>query len=160
MIKFVGSSLNSIIKTRPQIILSLRSVSSSELPFSKSAAYLGRDRGEYVDLSKPLYIPDYYDSKEYTDKRLFSLIFSIVAVGIYIGIFRKPNDLDEILDSPIELLAVNMERMALREKIRTAIQVGNRKDAAMYKAHLDYVDVKEAASKAKQVNVNKKSDVA
>ena len=31
-------------------------------PFSKSAAFMGRgNKGDHADLSKPFYIPDYYD---------------------------------------------------------------------------------------------------
>ncbi|KHN80030.1 hypothetical protein Tcan_15937 [Toxocara canis] len=119
-----------------------------EPKFSESTAYFGRDKvdalgSRIVPPSK--FKPDYYTSNSFKNKRLLSVLGSIIVVIVYFAWLREPSDLDEILSTPPHVLSANLERRMLREEIETAKKKGQ--DTTLLEAQLAYVDVKEAALK-------------
>ncbi|KAI6244022.1 hypothetical protein M3Y99_00071100 [Aphelenchoides fujianensis] len=121
-----------------------------EMSFSKSGAYFGADkkrteRSPY-ELNTPLYIPSYYDTPEWQNRRLAVVCASLAIFFIYFGLLREPNDIDVILNAPPHVLSGNLERRLLREQIEEAKRAG--RSTELLEAQLEYVDVKEAAVKA------------
>jgi len=119
-------------------------------PFSKSAAYFGRDKE-----TPRLYYFDYYDSNTYRVKRFFSIMLSIAAIGVYVLFFREPNDFDELMNAPPYLVSTRVERRYLREKIAQFKTSG--RDTSLLEAELDYVDVKEDAMRREYEKEQKKA---
>uniref|UniRef100_A0AC34QLU7 Uncharacterized protein n=1 Tax=Panagrolaimus sp. JU765 TaxID=591449 RepID=A0AC34QLU7_9BILA len=115
-----------------------------DIKFSETSAYAGIDRKQF-DLNKTAWVPDYYSSDSYKNKRLLSAILSVAAVFVWFGLLREPSDLDEILNTPPHLLSANLERRMLKEQIERAKKEG--KDTTLLEAELEYVAVKEAALK-------------
>ena len=70
---------------------------------------------------------------------------------------REPNDIDDILNAPPELLSSNIEKMVLREKIRDAVRDGKIRELGQLKARLDYTDVIEAELRTKYENTAEKA---
>ncbi|VDM38936.1 unnamed protein product [Toxocara canis] len=134
--------------TRGALRSSIPSGDVREPKFSESTAYFGRDKvdalgSRIVPPSK--FKPDYYTSNSFKNKRLLSVLGSIIVVIVYFAWLREPSDLDEILSTPPHVLSANLERRMLREEIETAKKKGQ--DTTLLEAQLAYVDVKEAALK-------------
>ncbi|KAI6209543.1 Ribosome assembly factor mrt4 [Aphelenchoides besseyi] len=117
-----------------------------ELSFSQSGAYFGAERKSNASKSiydsiEPLYIPSYFDSSKFTNKRAALAIGSVIIFFVYFGLIREPNDIDVT-----HVLSSNLERRMLREQIADAERAG--RSTELLKAQLEYVDVKEAAIKS------------
>ncbi|CAJ0604016.1 unnamed protein product [Cylicocyclus nassatus] len=141
--------------SRVQLLLrhySAKLENPAEPKFSQSAAFQGRRRGAGVPPT-PFKL-DYYDSDEFSKKKLLSIAGSLAAFILYFGYLRKPSDLDEIWNTPPHILTANLERKMLRDQIREAEAKGQ--DTALLKAQLDYVDVKEEALRIQFGNKEKK----
>uniref|UniRef100_A0A1I7SMA7 Uncharacterized protein n=2 Tax=Bursaphelenchus xylophilus TaxID=6326 RepID=A0A1I7SMA7_BURXY len=113
--------------------------------FSRSSAYYGSDKLE-LKPSTPLYIPNYYDTDEFQNKRVLYAVISLGIFFAYFGYFREKNDIDQILNSEPHVLAGNLERKMLGNQIQEARRAGKPTD--LLEAQLAYVDVKEAAIQA------------
>ncbi|KAH7727905.1 Protein F10E7.6 [Aphelenchoides avenae] len=122
---------------------------SKELKFSETAAYEGYDRllheGHAAISGRP-WQPTYYDTKQYQNKKLLSVILSSIAVIVYFAFLREKSDIDEIVNAPPHKLTANLERKRIKMDIEDAKKAG--KDTSLLEAELAYVDVKEAAIQA------------
>ncbi|KAI1716450.1 CCSMST1 family domain-containing protein [Ditylenchus destructor] len=109
-------------------------VKQKEIPFSETTAFTSLQAQK--QLETPVYIPDYYDSEAYQRKVYWSLRGSVIALLVYVAFLRERSDLDEVLESPMEMLAMIVEERTLREEVVRYKAAG--RDATAKEEELDY----------------------
>jgi hypothetical protein len=137
--------------------------------FSETGAYHGIDKPtRAVDLNEPLYIPNKYDSPQFQVKRTAYAILSLFGLLGYFAFlrlvffifqlireyFREPNDLDMILNADPGGFTVKSQRYWLNDKINQAQAAGQ--NSELLEAELAYLDVRDAAVKAKKAKEDAK----
>ncbi|KAI1724318.1 ribosomal protein l10 domain-containing protein [Ditylenchus destructor] len=112
-------------------------VKQKEVPFSETTAFTSQNSLQsQKQLETGVYIPDYYDSTVYLRKVYWSLRGSLIALLIYVAFLRERSDLDEVLESPMEMLSMMVEERTLREQVVRYKAAG--RDATAKEEELEY----------------------
>uniref|UniRef100_A0A0K0FVG7 Uncharacterized protein n=1 Tax=Strongyloides venezuelensis TaxID=75913 RepID=A0A0K0FVG7_STRVS len=116
--------------------------------FSESKAYQGVDKFIMNEKhNNQLADASYYDSRSYRNTVLLSFLFSELVLCIYLVFLRGENEFDKIFSTPVYVLSSNFERSTIRHNINKAR--ANGEDTKLLEESLAYVDIKEAAAKAR-----------
>uniref|UniRef100_A0A0N5C0Q0 Uncharacterized protein n=1 Tax=Strongyloides papillosus TaxID=174720 RepID=A0A0N5C0Q0_STREA len=116
--------------------------------FSESKAYQGFDKYRMNEkLISPPIDTSYYNSSSYRNKVILSFLLSELTLVIYIAFLRGENEFDKVFNTPFYVLSLNSERSTIRYEIDKARAKGE--DTKLLEERLAYVDIKEAAAKAR-----------